>query len=89
MKTRSMARTGAGFGESLSNRLDKEPLDGQDVPAGWLLDLESGVADVPGAAIYMAALPFPGRTGGIRFTTTEEDLGTTCVSSLNSARSER
>ena len=91
-KTGLMTRTGADFddGASLSNRLDKEPLDGQDVLPAWLLGLDdSGVADVPGAPIYIAALPFPGRAGGIRFTTTEVDLGITCESSLNSAKTAR
>lgn len=32
----------------------------------------------------MAALPFPGRWEGIRFTTTEDDLGMTWESSLYS-----
>jgi hypothetical protein len=82
-----MARTVVGFDEpSLSNRLEMEPLAVQDELPGWLLDFDSGVADVPGAPIYMAALPFPGRAGGIRFTTTEEDLGIICESSLSSAR---
>jgi len=82
-----MARTVAGLdGASLSNRLDMEPLAGQDALPGWLLGFDSGVADVPGAAIYIAAFPFPGRAGGIRFTTTEEDLGITCESSLSSTK---
>jgi hypothetical protein len=87
-----MARTAGGFDDepSLSNLLDKEPLDGHDVLPAWLLGLDdSGVPDVPGVAIYMAALPFPGRAGGIRFTTTEVDLGITCESSLNSAKTAR
>ena len=37
----------------------------------------------------MAALPFPGRAGGIRFTITEEDLGIVCESSLSSAKDAR
>jgi hypothetical protein len=82
-----MARTVVGLdGASLSNRLDMGPLPVQDELPAWLLGLDSGVADVPEPPIYMAALPFPGRAGGIRFTTTEEDLGTICESSLSSAR---
>lgn len=82
-----MARTVVGFdGASLSNRLDMGPLPVQDELPAWLLGFDSGVADIPEAPIYMAALPFPGRAGGIRFTTTEEDLGTMCESSLSSAR---
>ncbi len=81
-----MTRTVAGLETSLSNRLDMEPLDDQDALPGWLLGFDSGVADVPGAPIYMAALPLPGRAGGIRFTTTDEDLGITCESSLSSTR---
>ena len=81
-----MARTVVGFhGASLSNRLEMEPLPVQDELPGWLLGLDSGVADVPGAPMYIAALPFPGRAEGIRFTTTEEDLGIVCESSLSSA----
>ena len=81
-----MTRTVAGLETSLSNRLDMEPLDDQDALPGWLLGFDSGVADVPGAPIYMAALPLPGRAGGIRFTTIDEDLGITCESSLSSTR---
>jgi hypothetical protein len=82
-----MARTAVGLdGPSLSNRLEMEPLPVQDELPGWLLGFDSEVADVPGAPIYMAALPFPGRAEGIRFTTTEEDLGIICESSLSSAR---
>ncbi len=82
-----MGHTIVGFDEpSLSNRREMEPLPVQDELPGWLLGLDSGVADVPEAPIYMAALPFPGRTEGIRFTTTEEDLGIVCESSLSSAR---
>jgi hypothetical protein len=82
-----MARTVVGFdGASLSNRLEMEPLAGQDELPGWLLGFDSAVADVPGPPIYIAALPFPGRTEGTRFTTTEEDLGIICESSLSSAR---
>ena len=89
-KQGSLTRTVAGLddGASLSNRLDMEPLPPHDVLPGWLLDLDSGPADEPGAPMYMAALPFPGRTGGTRFTTTEEDLGIICESSLNSARND-
>ena len=82
-----MVRTVLGFdGASLSNRLEMEPLPPQDELPAWLLGFDSGVDDVPGAPIYMAALPFPGRAEGTRFTTTEEDLGTICESSLSSAR---
>ena len=84
-----MARTELGLDEpSLSNRLEMEPLVVQDELPGWLLGFDSEVADVPGAPIYMAALPFPGRAEGIRFTTTEEDLGIVCESSLSSARTQ-
>ena len=82
-----IVRTVVGLdGASLSNRLDMEPLAVQDELPGWLLDFDSDVADVPGAPIYMAALPFPGRAEGIRFTITEEDLGIVCESSFSSAR---
>jgi hypothetical protein len=65
-----------------------EPLVAHDVLPAWVLDLASGVADVPGVEIYMDALPFPGRAGGTRFTTTEEDRGIICESSFNSATNE-
>jgi hypothetical protein len=89
-KQRSMARTVGCFDDeaSLSNRLDMEPLGPHDVLPGWLLGFDSGAADAPGAPMYMAALPFPGRAGGTRFTTTDEDLGIICESSLNSARND-
>jgi hypothetical protein len=88
MENRS-ARTAADFDDaSLSNRLDIEPLPDQDVLPGWLLDFDSEVVDVPEAPIYIAALPFPGRVRGTRFTTTEEDLGMVCESSFNSVRNE-
>jgi hypothetical protein len=86
---RFMARTVESLDDvSLSNRLDMEPLLCQEVLPAWPFELGSGVADVPGVPIYIAALPFPGRADGTRFTTTEEDLGTTYESSLSSARSE-
>jgi hypothetical protein len=85
-----MRRTVEGFDAaslSLSNRLDMEPLGPHDVLPAWEVAFPSGVADVPDVEIYMDALPLPGRTGGTRFTTTEEDLGITCESSFNSATS--
>jgi hypothetical protein len=86
----SITRTVAGFDDevSLSNRLDMEPFPPHDILPGWLLGFDSGFADVPGAPMYIAALPFPGRAGGTRFTTTEEDLGIICESSLNSVRDD-
>jgi len=89
-KQGSMTRTVACLDDevSLPNRLDMEPLPPHGMLPDWLLGFNSGVADVPGAPMYIAALPLPGRAGGTRFTTTEEDLGTICESSLNSARDD-
>ena len=77
-------RTVAGFdGGSLSKRLDIEPLPDHVFPAE-LVGFDSGVTVTPGPATYIAALPFPGRVGGTRLTTTEVDRGMICESSLNS-----
>jgi hypothetical protein len=74
----------AAFDEgSLSKRFDIEPFPDHVLPAA-LVDLESRVAVAPGPATYIAALPFPGRVGGTRFTTTDDDRGMICESSLNS-----
>lgn len=76
--------TVAGFDEdSLSKRFDMEPFP-DHVPPAALVGFESGVAVAPGPATYIAALPFPGRVGGTRFTTTDDDRGMICESSLNS-----
>jgi hypothetical protein len=78
-------RTAAGFDEgSLSKRFDMEPFPDHEPPAAPV-GFESGVPVAPGPATYIAALPFPGRVGGTRFTTTDEDRGMICESSLNSA----
>ena len=77
-------RTEAALDEgSLSKRFDMEPLPDHVLPAA-LVGFESGVAVAPGPATYIAALPFPGRVGGTRLTTTEDDRGMICESSLNS-----
>ena len=62
-------------GSSLpSNRLDIAPLCQEGaVLTGPCLDAGSGPDAVP--AIYMAALPFPGRTDGRRLTITDEERG--------------
>jgi hypothetical protein len=70
-------------GDSLSKRLDIEPFPDHVFPPA-LVGFDSGVAVAPGPVTYIAALPFPGRAGGIRLTTTEDDRGMICESSLNS-----
>lgn len=79
-------RTVDGFdGGSLSKRLDIEPLPDHVFPPA-LVGFDSGVDVAPGPATYIAALPFPGRAGGTRLTTTEDDRGMICESSLNSGK---
>ena len=82
-------RTVACFDDgSLSKRFDMEPLPDHALPAA-LVGFESEVAVAPGPATYIAALPFPGRVGGTRLTTTEDDRGMSCESSLNSGEEPR
>lgn len=78
---------GVGLGASSfpSKRLDIEPLCQLllELPGVPGLGAESAPADaVP--AMYIAALPLPGRAAGKRFTMTEEDRGMICWSFLNS-----
>lgn len=89
MRTGLALGGGVGLGASSfpSKRRDIEPLcqlllELPDVPD---FEAESAPADaVP--AMYIAALPLPGRAAGKRFTMTEEDRGMICWSFLNSAR---
>lgn len=68
-----------------SNRFDMAPLCQEEPEDPPCLCAESETGGAPAVpAIYMEALPLPGRADGSRLTTTDEERGIICESSLNS-----